>query len=179
MQHLPIWYLGKVESGSCSKLVDEIDLLQPTDASMGIAGESLNKTYRNTKVNFAPFGHWFSNELYNYAVKANTDCKWDYLLSGREAIQFAQYEKDQHYNWHIDTFLLSQASLDRKISVVCLLNDDFEGGNLQLRLYNEYTPKMEKGSIIAFPSLIEHRVTPVTKGKRYSATMWISGPKFR
>jgi len=65
--------------------------------------------------------------------------------------------------------------------VVCMMSDpvDFEGGALQLRMYQEFTPPMTKGTIIAFPSFLEHQVTPVTKGVRYTATMWLSGPRFK
>ena len=37
----------------------------------------------------------------------------------------------------------------------------------------------KKGSILIFPSFVEHRVTPVTKGVRKSLVGWYEGPKFR
>jgi len=49
----------------------------------------------------------------------------------------------------------------------------------KVRLYNNYTAPLEKGTIIAFPSILEHRVIPVTSSIRYSATMWFNGPRFR
>ena len=55
----------------------------------------------------------------------------------------------------------------------------FEGGQFQIRFVQEYTVPLQKGMIIAFPSFLEHRVIPITSGVRYSATMWINGPKFR
>jgi PKHD-type hydroxylase len=94
-------------------------------------------------------------------------------------VQFAEYGPEQHYAWHTDTFALAGKPTDRKITIVCLLNDEFEGGQFQVRLYNDYTAPLEKGTIIAFPSILEHRVIPVTSGIRYSATMWFSGPRFR
>jgi PKHD-type hydroxylase len=30
-----------------------------------------------------------------------------------------------------------------------------------------------------FPSFVLHRVTPVTKGTRYSLVAWVSGPPFK
>jgi PKHD-type hydroxylase len=48
-----------------------------------------------------------------------------------------------------------------------------------MRLYSEYTAPLVKGSMIAFPSILEHRVTPVLSGVRYSATMWFNGPRFK
>jgi PKHD-type hydroxylase len=37
----------------------------------------------------------------------------------------------------------------------------------------------KQGSIVVFPSFIEHKVTPVTKGVRYTAVTWANGPSFR
>ena len=34
------------------------------------------------------------------------------------------------------------------------------------------------GSVIVFPSSMEHRVAPVTKGIRYSVVCWFLGPPF-
>jgi PKHD-type hydroxylase len=108
-------------------------------------------------------------------------CGWQYDVDGREAIQFAQYGPDQHYGWHVDVFPLAGKATDRKITTVCLLNDpsEFEGGQFQVRLYQEYSAPLEKGSVIAFPSILEHRVTPVLSGLRYTATIWFHGPRFR
>ena len=36
-----------------------------------------------------------------------------------------------------------------------------------------------KGSIIVFPSFIFHRVTPVTKGIRYSLVNWNVGQPYK
>ena len=36
-----------------------------------------------------------------------------------------------------------------------------------------------KGSVIVFPSFVEHRVKPVTRGKRYSLVIWSLGRSFR
>ena len=37
---------------------------------------------------------------------------------------------------------------------------------------------LEEGSIIVFPAFMEHRVTPVTRGTRYSLVTWFVGPPF-
>ena len=62
------------------------------------------------------------------------------------------------------------------------MNDpsEFEGGKLEMRFeQKEHTVPLNKGTIVAFPSFIEHRVTPVTSGTRYTATMWVNGPRLR
>lgn len=181
MQHLPIWYLGKIDDEICDRAKSELCEMQMQDASMGIDGEVKISSQRNTDVVFAPFDFWFSNALEQFAAEANREAGWDYDIPSREAIQFARYGVDQHYDWHVDFFPLSGKDTDRKVTVVCLMNDpaEFEGGEFQIRLYSQYTAPLQKGSVIAFPSILEHRVTPVTSGFRYSATMWFHGPRFR
>lgn len=181
MAHLPLWYMGDAHPEMCDKMLEEFASGALKNAAMGIEGEVVDSKHRNTSVVFTPFDHWFASVLEAHAFTANQECKWDYEINQREAVQVAKYGVDQHYGWHVDNFPLAGNPTDRKVSVVCLLNDpsEFEGGELQLRLYQEYTAPLKKGSIIAFPSVIEHRVTPVIKGSRYTATQWFTGPRFR
>jgi len=37
----------------------------------------------------------------------------------------------------------------------------------------------DKGSVLIFPSYINHKVSPVTKGIRRSLVAWFSGPRWR
>lgn len=179
MSHLPIWYLGKLDNDTCNQAIAELSGIEVKDAAMGIDGAEKNTNTRNTNVRFAEQDFWLAKDLSNLAMQANTQCKWDYDITSSENVQFAEYGPEQHYAWHTDTFTLSGNPIDRKITVVCLLNDEFEGGQFQVRLYNDYDVPLEKGTMIAFPSILEHRVIPVTSGIRYSATMWFSGPRFR
>jgi PKHD-type hydroxylase len=181
MAHLPIWYLGQMPHEECEKASEELILINPKDAAMGINGDQKNKSGRDTIVRFAEENHWFGLKMFEYGKRASNECKWDFLISSHEAVQYAEYTHGQHYDWHIDTFFLSGSSSDRKITVVCLMNDpsEFEGGQLILRFQNEYVVPLAKGSIVAFPSFLEHKVTPIISGTRYTATMWLSGPGFR
>lgn len=179
MSHLPIWYMGQLGDEVCDRIVSELCVKETSDATMGEDGGQTNLDTRKTKVHFAEAGYWLEEIFKNFAALANEECKWDYDVTGVERIQFATYEKDHHYTWHTDTFTLSGSPIDRKITVVCLLNDGFEGGDFELRLYGDYKAPLTKGSIIAFPSILEHRVTPIISGVRHSATMWFNGPRMR
>jgi len=72
----------------------------------------------------------------------------------------------------------------RKLSIVMLLNNpvkDFSGGEFELNINNEQkplVPEMNKGTIIAFPSFLLHRVKPVYLGVRKSIVIWVEGPRF-
>ncbi|MFN6254417.1 MAG: 2OG-Fe(II) oxygenase [Acetobacteraceae bacterium] len=180
-KHQPIWYMGQIPTGVCDSATAEYMQLEPHDATMGKDGSERSHLNRNTTVRFAQPDHWFGNMMRGYGLKANQECGWGFDITDHEAVQFAHYGVGQHYDWHVDNFPLAGLPTDRKVTVICLMADpsEFEAGELQLRLYSEYTAPLVKGSIIAFPSILEHRVVPVTSGLRTSATMWLSGPRFR
>ena len=59
------------------------------------------------------------------------------------------------------------------LSMLGVLNDDFEGG--EFILFDNYKVDFKKGDLLIFPSifLFPHRVEPVTKGTRYSYISWL------
>ena len=181
MKHLPIWYLGQIPAHICDLAVKEYMDIPAQDATMGADGAERSHINRNTTVRFANINHWFGGLLHAHGINANKQCGWGFEVTDYEAVQFAHYGESQHYDWHVDNFVLSGLPVDRKVSVVCLMCEptEFEGGELQIRLYSQYTAPLVKGSVIAFPSILEHRVTPVIKGMRQSATMWLNGPRFK
>ena len=76
----------------------------------------------------------------------------------------------------------------RKLSMTISLNDhkEYAGGNLRFDLgphrsdrYHTCHEIRPKGSIVVFPSHIQHQVTPVTRGTRYSLVSWHLGPPFK
>ncbi len=179
MSHLPLWYVGQLGDEMCDRIVSELHLKEAAEATMGVDGDQTNLDTRKTKVHFAEAGYWLEEIFERFAMEANKTCKWEYHVTGAERVQFAEYNPGHHYTWHTDTFTLCGKPEDRKITVVCLLNDEFDGGDFEVRLYNDYNAQLKKGTMIAFPSILEHRVTPILSGTRYSATMWFNGPRFR
>ena len=63
--------------------------------------------------------------------------------------------------------------LDRDISVLLYLNDDFEGGDLQFE-YFDFRIRPRPGMLIWFPSDARyfHRANPVEAGTRYAVVSW-------
>lgn len=103
---------------------------------------------------------------------------------GFSAVQFTEYdsETEQHYDWHEDNNWKGKTPFDRKLSLVVQLSkrEEYEGGRLEL--WNDPLPEgmfVDQGDVIVFPSFNRHRVTPVTKGRRYSLVTWFSGPRLR
>ena len=117
-----------------------------------------------------------------YTDEANHASEWEYALEGQEHTQICRYkgENTGHYDWHTDSYP-PKNGIQRKLTCVILLNDpsEFEGGILQLKDMEDDVLLKQQGSIVVFPSFIEHRVTPVTKGVRYTAVSWAYGPSFR
>jgi len=56
---------------------------------------------------------------------------------------------------------------------------DYEGGEFEFLLVTDELGPRSRGSLIAFPSYLAHRVRPVTSGTRLSLVSWIGGPPFR
>ena len=173
------YFLSQIPSVLCDIFVKEMEQLEPMDAQMNPEG---NMMTGHTIVRAADHWSWFGAILYQNGLEANCKEGWEFIVDSQEQVQLATYEEGMHYNWHVDTFLLSGKPHDRKVTVVCLMNDpsEFEGGELQLNINGQILEaQLKKGSVIVFPSYILHRVTPVTKGVRKSAVMWLNGPAFK
>jgi predicted 2-oxoglutarate/Fe(II)-dependent dioxygenase YbiX len=96
-------------------------------------------------------------------------------------IQLARYDHSDQgfYNWHTDFAGFRPL---RKISISIQLSgtEDYDGGDLELQFGREpHRGEKAKGTFIAFPSFMLHRVTPVTRGTRWSLVAWILGPRWR
>ena len=59
------------------------------------------------------------------------------------------------------------------LSIIGILNDDYEGG--ELIMFEDKKINTKKGDLLIFPSnfLYPHQITPVTKGVRYSYVSWL------
>lgn len=96
-----------------------------------------------------------------------------------EPPQFLRYDVDEHYDCHNDSESWMDGKLkrvvERDVSVLLYLNDDFEGGQIEFTQLG-LTLKPKAGMLLAFPSYLEfeHRVHPVTKGTRYTIVSWIA-----
>jgi len=130
-----------------------------------------------------------TNQLFEFlsgiAHAANDQANWHFDTPILEPLQFTEYKVGQKYDWHVDQLMGELEETIRKISFTVLLNDEFEGGELQIEAGSpanaerHHTIDMKKGDICFFPSHLWHRVTPVTKGVRHSLVGWFRGPQWR
>ena len=135
---------------------------------------------------------WLYDIVFPFMNEANDGAGWRFHIKSAESMQITRYKKGGYYNFHKDGRSDYLSAYDepenlflhnhvRKLSMTVVLNDNFEGGAFEFASYGKekcvithITPEM--GSIIVFPSSMEHRVAPVTKGIRYSLVVWFLGP---
>jgi len=116
----------------------------------------------------------------NLVGQANKDFFNFELSSLTENLQYTEYDESVqgHYDWHFD---IGEGPLNcnRKLSISIQLSDpaDYEGGQLEFAMGK--VAEKEQGTMVIFPSYLQHRVTPVTKGTRRSLVTWITGQPFR
>jgi PKHD-type hydroxylase len=132
-----------------------------------------------------PTDHWISGMMAHFIHCANKAYfKYD-LENWSNEIQYTVYDgKGTHYDWHDDMSpSLYDKLLIRKLSISLMLSsqDDYRGGELQLRLGPKTmdTVNLNMGDAIVFSSDTIHRVRPLKSGKRISLVGWFAGPKFK
>jgi len=138
--------------------------------------------------------------------QANIEAGWNYDLEISEAVQYTRYLEGGQYEWHIDgnqdhhaarklvpsaqspiplnitPFPKFQGTVRKLSASVNLSNrEDYNGGDLEIRCYDQLHifNDAPRGSMIIFPSYLEHRVTPVTSGERHAAVLWYNGAPLR
>ena len=105
---------------------------------------------------------------------------WKFNITHANQAEFLMYEESGRYKPHIDTFINPKANDCRKLTVLAILNDDFEGGKFFiLNGHEKIYPPQKKGTVIVFPSFLLHGVEDVTKGKRYTVVTWLVGEWFK
>ena len=138
---------------------------------------------------------WVYDTIWPFMMEANNKASWEYDIKAAESSQITRYKKGGFYNFHRDgggchlvkynnptnAFMHGHV---RKLSMTVLLNKSFEGGDFEFTSYTKeectITPvEMNQGDIVVFPSWMEHRVAPITKGIRYSFVTWFVGPPFK
>ncbi len=99
-------------------------------------------------------------------------------------LQFTEYHATNkgHYDWHQDVWLESPRPYARKLSVVVQLSEpkEYTGGSFEFfGLQNPGEKFAPRGSLLVFPSFLQHRVNPVLSGTRQSLVSWVEGPNWR
>jgi predicted 2-oxoglutarate/Fe(II)-dependent dioxygenase YbiX len=122
------------------------------------------------------------NEVYSTiqkAIESDISRAVDRQFSWFIGPQVLRYTPGGHYALHADSDHWSGSTrswvkgLDRDISLLLYLNDDFSGGELSFPLFN-YTYRPRPGDLLFFPSdfRYRHQAHPVSAGLRYVVVSW-------
>ena len=179
-QSFEYWKFNKVISPEDCKALISLGYKNWDNAVVGYKGEDENTTIRESEIFWIRDTKW-KDMFWSFMDRANTDSGLNFQIDGIDHLQLTKYSAPSgHYNYHIDGNGYTEVnSKVRKLSMSCLLNDDFEGGDFNFRISKEYTVTMKQGDVLFFPSYFPHRVTPVTKGTRYSLVTWFVGEPLR
>ena len=197
---------GTVDKKTCNKL-KRLAKDNWVGASVDTSGETTNEERRsgrkgdfklNSKQRISDVSwvkdQWIYDLIFPFMQRASDEAGWRYHIKAAESMQITRYRKGGFYEFHTDgngdhlstyneptnAFMHGHV---RKLSMSVILNDNFEGGAFEFASYSKeecaITPiEVEAGSVIVFPSSMEHRVAPITKGTRYSLVCWFVGPPF-
>ena len=142
-----------------------------------IGGESnTSNNIRSTKIS------WIMDKtilltLKDKMLEINKSKNWNYDITDMFPFQYSVYHENDHYDWHVDTGSAYLKQKERKISFSLILNDNYEGGELEFKDSNKnMSLDLNKGDMVTFPSFLEHRVKPVLNGTRISLVGWMLGP---
>lgn len=170
-----------ISEDACDLIIKEAGMDQAFAGGFMKNGETwTNDAMRNTQIIFNDSASIVGCIMQTYINMAN-QLIWNYHIGYLEPVQIGKYTNGSHYDWHVDSYDPDENNMQRKLSAVLLLSKptDYSGGMLELKDIKTPLPKLSKGSIIVFPSVLLHRVTEVTFGTRYSAVAWAKGPAFR
>jgi len=167
----------------CQKLMRYLETGKATDSELAgnYDNDLVNKKVRDNKEVV------INNEKLNNKLKMvfelSNQSIWKYYIQELEKVKILRYENGGKYKWHTD--MGSKETSTRKLTAVVQLSDEtlYEGGNLEFGITDDsgeknYTAPRTRGSIIIFPAFLSHRVTPITKGRRYSLITWMNGDCF-
>ncbi|NJL91392.1 MAG: 2OG-Fe(II) oxygenase [Coleofasciculaceae cyanobacterium SM2_1_6] len=189
--HTPLYHYwkGVLPKELCDLIINLYDPIERTTGSIGIPAPGVKgkvmEQYRNSSVSGIGEPHWLYG-IANYYMQLANQETFHYEIKSTQALQYSVYGEGQQYVWHRDSGNSpNQNGLIRKLSMSIQLDDPatYQGGEFQIKNFVDLLLEPEefkpKGSIIVFPSMLLHRVAPVTQGVRRSLVAWFMGEPFR
>lgn len=170
------------DPADCREILERVSKLKEWNAALiregledGDYGNVTKPDERSAHILNSVHADWlyseFEQKIFTLA-KPLVQKLWDLDLNSCSGTQLLKYEAAGHYRPHRDTGVdLEQ----RYFSVVCYLNDDFDGGRTLFPAL-DYAVTPEAGRAVLFPSTYLHGSEPVIKGRKFVLVSWIDGP---
>ena len=182
LMHYAKLYRGVVSDEICDQTVKEMNTLEFKEHTFYNANTGEYKPRSGSQELSMSWGNVSTKKTLNgivddtaYKYVQDLNMPWFDKYQGYSHVRFNKYAENKKMALHCD-HIQSMFDGERKgipiLSVLGILNDDYEGG--EFYLIDEKTD-LSKGDIIIFPSnfMYPHKVEPVTKGIRYSFISWI------
>tara|TARA_R110000744_G_C19282526_1_gene553743 strand:- start:587 stop:1141 length:555 start_codon:yes stop_codon:yes gene_type:complete len=179
-------YDNAIDLKTCKKII-KINKNTWENGKIGTCTKLPAKSLRQSQVSFTT-DQWLYDIVFDYMRDANVKANWNFEISAAESMQITKYGVGGHYNYHIDGYGITPQDVPdnkfmhgktRKLSMTINLNNEYEGGEFQFLDDKKSLIKEKRGTVIIFPSYMQHRVKPVKSGTRYSLVVWFLGKPFR
>lgn len=171
-------YEGAVKPPVCDELIGRFNNLR--EGMVGLEEAVLNRTDRISNIGAVSNNEPIAEYLFKLCSLTNQILSWDLDITGLEDLQLTEYGANGHYGWHTDCDpFVKTRGLHRKVTAVLMLSDPNEYGAGELELKGLPAMKLNRGDVIVFPSVLEHRVLPVSDGTRKTLVCWTTGPYFK
>ena len=123
---------------------------------------------------------WIYERIAEAVREANRKYRFE-IVGMMDPLQFLRYDGEtrDEIAWHTDCG--EGANTTRKLSLTVQLSDpaEYDGGDLEFMGLPSSSFSRHRGAAILFPSLLAHRIAPVTRGVRHSLVAFFNGPPFR
>ncbi|HWJ71518.1 MAG TPA: 2OG-Fe(II) oxygenase [Sphingobium sp.] len=186
MQNVWEVWTSALTDQECDTIVDLAGRYQPQAATVGFDdGKRSDKSYRSSIIRWldVTVEKALVDRLMQFVHRSNRS-NFGVEIDAPYDLQFTEYHGTSQgkYDWHQDVWLESPRPFDRKLSLVVQMSDpgDYRGG--QFEFFGLESPGdrfAPRGSLLIFPSFLQHRVLPVTEGVRRSLVSWVEGPRWR
>ena len=183
-----VWecWSAALNPSECDQIIERSERYNELEATVGFS-DSLRSdfAYRTSSIRWLDVrAETVIVERIMGLVRASNRSNFGVEIDAPFEIQFTEYRATNqgHYDWHQDVGLESPRPFARRLSVVVQLSDPtgYEGGAFEFfGLENPGDVFAPRGSVLIFPSFLQHRVLPVTKGLRRSLVTWVEGPNWR
>ena len=172
----------------CENCIDELDKCAwekhewynpRTDSIHGRSGDNELEVLGEPRFSFeiGKINEFIIENLHSTVLEyvESFEFEWFDGWEGYTPIRFNRYSPGQTMKLHCD-HIHDMFDGEKKgipvLSIIGILNDDYEGG--ELIMFEDKKIDTKKGDLLIFPSnfLYPHEITPVIKGVRYSYVSW-------
>lgn len=142
------------------------------------AGWSAREVKRNLQVTAGTPEYEQIARIVREAFMRSGELQTALLPASATSVLFNRYQQGMEYGPHVDSPIMGNMSnaIRSDIAITIFLSDprSYDGGELTVLMNGISSQfKLEAGAAIAYPANTLHHVTPVTRGVRDAAIIWV------